>query len=164
QRPRRFFLQARHRDSHERPRWGAPPLAGSGAVSEAGRLNTITDAIIGAAIRVHDEVGPGMLEAAYEAFLAFELSDRGLDVRRQVPLPLTYRGHVLELGYRIDLLVEGAVIVEVKSIERFDTVHFAQLRSYLRQHGSKVGLLLNFNVKVLSRDGLRRFVNDFPDK
>jgi GxxExxY protein len=135
-----------------------------GVMSEADRLNAITESIIGAAIRVHEEVGPGLLESAYEAFLAFELADRGHDVRRQVALPVMYRGHMVDLGYRIDLLVDDCVVVEVKSIERFEPVHFAQVRSYLRQRRCKVGLLINFNVKLLSRDGLRRFVNDFPDK
>src|SRR5262245_19767825 len=105
-----------------------------------------------------------MLESAYEACLFFELVDRGWAVQRQVPLPLTYRGRVLDCGYRIDLLVEDSVIVEVKSIERFDRVHFAQLRSYLRLRRCKVGLLVNFNVKWLVRDGIRRMVNGFPDQ
>ena len=98
-----------------------------------------------------------MLESAYEACLAFELTDRGLAVQRQVALPLTYRGH------RIDLLVENEVIVEVKSVERLDRVHHRQLRSYLQQRPCKVGLLINFNVTWLVRDGIKRIVNGFPD-
>ena len=93
----------------------------------------------------------------------FELLQCGLKVERQVPLPLVYQGHLLECGYRIDLLVESAVIVEVKAIERFERVHPAQVLSYLRLSGCKVGLLINFNVKHLVGDGLKRIVNDFPE-
>lgn len=127
------------------------------------RLNALTEQIIGCAISVHHELGPGMLESAYEACLACELIDRGLFLERQKVLPLVYRGQSLDCGYRIDLLVEQLVIVEVKSIERFDHVHMAQLLSYLRLAGCKVGLLINFNVKWLVKDGLRRLVNNFPD-
>jgi len=132
-------------------------------MSEKDWLNGLTERIIAAAIAVHHELGPGMLESAYEACLAYELIDRGLAFERQKPLPLTYRGQRLDCGYRIDLLVENAVIVEVKSIERFDRVHGAQLVSYLRQTGCKVGLLINFNVKWLVRDGIMRKVNGFPE-
>ena len=104
-----------------------------------------------------------MLESAYEACLVSELLDRELVVERQKALPLVYRGRVLECGYRVDLLVEGAVIVEVKSIERFERVHSAQLLSYLRLSGCKVGLLINFNVKWLVQDGVKRVVNGFPE-
>jgi GxxExxY protein len=110
-------------------------------------LNELTREIIGAAISVHRELGPGMLESAYEACLAFELIDRGMFVERQKPLPLVYRGQTLDCGSRVDLLVDGLVVVEVKSVERFERVHAAQLLSYLRLSGSKVGLLINFNVK-----------------
>lgn len=127
------------------------------------QLNALTEEIIGAAIAVHHELGPGMLESAYEACLAFELLDRRLYVERQKPLPLVYRNQRLECGFRIDLLVNGLAIVEVKSVERFERVHEAQLLSYLRLTECKVGLLLNFNVKWLVRDGLKRVVNGFPD-
>jgi GxxExxY protein len=130
---------------------------------EKDRLNAVTQGVIGAAIAVHHELGPGLLEASYEPCLSYELLDRGLAFERQKPLPLVYRGIRLDCGYRIDLLVENAVIVEVKSIERFAPVHFAQLRSYLRLSGYKVGLLLNFNVKWMVADGVRRLVNGFPD-
>ena len=90
-------------------------------------LNALTERIIGAAIAVHHELGPGMLESAYEACLTFELMDRGLAFERQKALPLTYRGQTLDCGYRIDLLVENVVVVEVKSIERFERVHSAQV-------------------------------------
>jgi GxxExxY protein len=132
-------------------------------MSEKDRLNALTGRIIDAAITVHHELGPGMLESAYEACLAYELMDRGLAFDRQKPLPLTYRGHILDCGYRIDLLVENAVVVEVKSIARFDRVHGGQLVSYLRQTGCKVGLAINFNVKRLVSDGIMRKVNGFPE-
>ena len=127
------------------------------------RLNTLTEQIIGAAIKVHREIGPGTLESTCEACLTYELLDLGLGVERQKPLPLIYRGRRLDCGYRIDLLVEGCVIVEVKSIERFGPVHTAQILSYLRLSGCKVGLLINFNVKWLLNHGIKRVVSDFPD-
>ncbi|MBZ5559663.1 MAG: GxxExxY protein [Acidobacteriia bacterium] len=132
-------------------------------MTEKERLNGVTEQVISAAIAVHHELGPGMLESAYEACLVSELLDRELVVERQKALPLVYRGRVLECGYRVDLLVEGAVIVEVKSIERFERVHSAQLLSYLRLSGCKVGLLINFNVKWLVQDGVKRVVNGFPE-
>jgi GxxExxY protein len=127
------------------------------------RLNSLTEPIIGAALAVHRELGPGMLESAYEKCLAFELADRGLKVERQVRLPLVYRGLHLGWGYKIDLRVEGLVVVEVKSIERLERVHSAQVLSYLRMLKRNVGLLINFNVQWLVRDGVRRIVNDFPE-
>jgi GxxExxY protein len=129
---------------------------------ERERLNQLSNVIIGAALRVHDELGPGMLESAYEACLMFELLDQGLRVEREKPLPLVYRGHRLDCGYRLDLLVEDAIIVEVKAIERLERVHSAQLLSYLRQLKLKLGLLFNFNVKWL-QDGIKRVVNAFPE-
>ena len=119
---------------------------------------------IAAAITVHKEPGPGLLESAYEAFLAHELLTRGFTIERQKPLPVRYRGEVLDLGYRIDLLVENSVIVEVKSVERFHPIHGAQLVSYLRHSRCKVGLVLNFNVKWFVEDGIMRRVNGFPDE
>ena len=131
--------------------------------TEIVQINKITERIIGAAIAVHRELGPGMLESAYEVCLAHELIEQGLAVERQKPLPIVYRGQTLDCGYRVDLLLEGAVVVEVKSIERFDRVHGAQLVSYLRLSGCKVGLLINFNVKWLVEDGIMRKVNGFPE-
>ena len=131
-------------------------------MSEAQRLDDITDRVIGAAIQVHRALGPGLLESAYEACLPFELTDRGLKVEQQVPLPVVYRGVNLECGYRLDLLVEDVVIVEVKAVDDLAPIHEAQMLSYLKLSGLKVGLLINFNVMVLKR-GLRRIVNDFPD-
>ena len=130
---------------------------------EKDRLNTLTETIIGAAIAVHHEIGPGLLETAYEACLANELMDRGIFFVRQKPLPLVYRGVRMDCAYRVDLLVEDAVVVEVKSLERIGRVHEAQLRSYLRLSGCKVGLLLNFNVKWFTAEGIKRVVNNFPD-
>ncbi|MCK4476282.1 MAG: GxxExxY protein [Methanophagales archaeon] len=126
------------------------------------RLNRITESIIGAAIEVHRDLGPGLLESAYETCLAFELVERDLKVEQQKPLPVVYREVKLDCGYRLDLLVEEAVIVEVKAVDHLAPIHKAQLLSYLRLSGCKVGLLINFNVKVL-KDGIRRVVNDFPD-
>ena len=127
------------------------------------RLNALTEQIIGAALAVHRELGPGLLESAYEACLVFELFQKGLQVERQKALPLVYHGHTLDCGYRIDLLVESEVIVEVKAVERLERVHAAQLLSYLRLSGCKVGLAINFNVKWLVSQGVKRVVNGFPD-
>lgn len=125
-------------------------------------LNKITEAIIGAAIAVHKELGPGLLESAYEACLAYELAERKLKVERQKGLPVTYHGVLLDCGYRIDLLVEKLVVVELKAVERLEPIHQAQMLSYLRLSGCKVGLLINFNVKVL-KNGIRRFVHEFQE-
>ena len=125
-------------------------------------LNRITEIIIGAAMAVHRELGPGLLESAYEACLAYELPERGLGVERQKALPVRYRGVNVDCGYRIDLLVEGKVIVELKAVERLEAIHKAQLLSYLKLSGCKVGLLINFNVKVL-KDGIRRLVNELEE-
>ena len=126
-------------------------------------LNSLTEKIISAAIAVHRELGPGMLESAYEACLMYELLSRGLSVERQKPLPIVYQGQTMDCGYRLDLLVESKVVVEVKSVERFQPVHGAQLLSHLRFSECKVGLLINFNVKWLVKDGIKRIVNGFPE-
>ena len=126
------------------------------------KLNRITEAIIGAAIEVHRELGPGLLESAYELALVFELTRRGLRVSRQKPLPLIYKGHHLDVGYRLDLLVEDAVIVELKAVDQIAPIHHAQLITYLKLSGCSVGLLINFNVPLL-KDGIVRLVNDFND-
>ncbi len=126
------------------------------------RLNAITGKIIAAAIRVHRALGPGLLESAYEACTAFELVQDGLRVEQQKPLPLLYREVRLDCGYRLDLLVEGEVIVEIKATDGLAPIHEAQLLSYLKLSGCRVGLLINFNVTVL-KEGIRRIVNEFPD-
>jgi GxxExxY protein len=128
------------------------------------KLNDITERIIGAAVEVHRALGPGLLESAYEACTTFELADRGLSVERQKAFPLIYRGRTLDCGYRVDLLVEGLVVVEIKAIERLERVHRAQVLSYLRLSGCTVGLLINFNVKLIVKDGLARIVNRFPEE
>ena len=122
-------------------------------------INEITESIIGAAIAVHRALGPGLLESAYEACLAYDLVDSGFLVERQKGLPVVYRGVELDCGYRIDLLVENKVIVELKAVEKILPIHEAQLLSYLKLSGCKVGLLINFNVKVL-KTGIRRLIND----
>ena len=117
----------------------------------------ITHEIIGAAIEVHRLLGPGLLESAYEECLAYELAVRKFECRRQVPIPVVYKGVKLECGYRIDILVAGSIVLELKSIEAIAPVHEATLLTYLRLSGNTLGLLINFNVTVL-RDGIRRFV------
>jgi len=129
---------------------------------ESERLNKITESIIGAAIEVHKALGPGLLESAYEACLAFELTQHNLKIEQQKPLPVVYRQVRLDCGYRLDLLVEEAVIVEIKAVEQLAPIHQAQLLSYLKLSGCKVGLLINFHERVL-KDGVRRVVSDFPD-
>ncbi|KAF0109035.1 MAG: hypothetical protein FD146_79 [Anaerolineaceae bacterium] len=131
-------------------------------MGEKERLNEITEAIIGAAIEVHRHLGPGLLESAYEACTAFEIVERGYEVETQKPLPVVYKGIHLDCGYRLDLHVAKSVIVEVKSVDALNSVHEAQLLSYLKLSGCKVGLLINFNVKYL-KNGIRRLVNNFPD-
>ncbi len=127
-------------------------------MEERERLFQITERIIAAAMRVHSALGPGLLESAYEACLAFELAQDGFKVEQQKPLPLAYRGVQLECGYRLDLLVEDAIVVELKAVEALAGLHSAQLISYLKLSGCKVGLLINFNVQSL-RNGIRRVVN-----
>jgi len=125
-------------------------------------LNQITNRIISASIDVHRVLGPGLLESAYEACLAYELAERGLKVELQKPLPIIYKEVKLDGGYRLDLVVQELVVVEIKAVDRLNPIHEAQLLSYLRLSGYKVGLLINFNVTVL-KNGLRRMVNEFPD-
>ncbi len=121
------------------------------------KFNEVTEAIIGAAIEVHRALGPGLLESAYEECLCRELSLRGIDFERQRELPIEYKGLRLDCGYRIDLLVAGMVIVELKAVETLLPIHEAQLLTYMRLGGWKVGLLINFNVPVL-KQGIRRRV------
>jgi len=117
----------------------------------------LTHEIIGAAIEVHRFLGPGLLESAYEECLCHELTLRSLSVQRQVPVPVVYKEVKLECGYRLDLVVEKRVVLELKSIEAFSLVHEAVMLTYLRLSGFKIGLLINFNVTIL-KDGIRRFV------
>jgi len=117
----------------------------------------LTGRIIGAAIEVHRRLGPGLLESAYETCLAYELNLAGLKVKRQVPVPIVYRDIKLDSGYRIDMIIEDEVIVEVKSVASLLPVHEAQLLSYLKHNGGGRGLLINFNVKLL-KDGIKRLI------
>jgi len=121
-------------------------------------INEVSGMVVHAAMRVHTLLGPGLLESAYQACLAKELQKRGLTVATQVGLPVVYEGEKLDLGYRIDLLVENLVIVEIKSVEAIHPVHEAQLLSYLRLSGKNVGLLINFHVAHL-KDGIKRMVD-----
>jgi GxxExxY protein len=120
----------------------------------------ITGAVIGAAIEVHKSLGPGLLESAYEVALKKELELRGFRVRQQVGLPVVYKDEKTDLGYRIDLLVEDKVVVEVKSVEALHDVHLAQILTYLRLSHRRLGLLINFNVKML-KDGIRRVIQGY---
>jgi len=120
------------------------------------KLNQVTEAIIGAAIEVHRNLGPGLLEATYEAALSIELEDRGMLHTRQAAIPLLYKRRPIG-EYRLDLLVEDLIVVEIKSVERFDPVFACQLLTYLRASSKKVGLLINFNSRLL-RDGVKRFI------
>jgi GxxExxY protein len=118
-------------------------------------INKITEAIIGAAIEVHRHLGPGLLESAYQACLARELDLQGLSFEQEKPLPLDYKGVKLDCGYRLDFLVEQSVVVELKTVEALHAIHEAQLLTYLKLTGCKIGLLINFNVPVL-KQGLKR--------
>ncbi len=122
---------------------------------ETTETDSLTGKIIGAAIEVHRNLGPGLLESAYEVCLAYELQLRNLKVERQQQLPIIYKGVKLSCDYRIDLLVGNEVIVEIKSVKDLAPVHEAQLLSYLKLHGGGRGLLINFNVPLL-KDGIRR--------
>ena len=117
-----------------------------------------TSPIIGAAIEVHRHIGPGLLESAYEECLCFELHLRGLSFQRQVALPLSYKGLLLDCGYRIDLIVEQEIVVELKAIDKILPVHEAQLLTYLKMSGKRVGLLINFNNPLLAQGIIRRIL------
>ncbi len=121
------------------------------------KINDITDCVIGAAIEVHRNLGPGLLESAYEECLCHELAQRGISFKRQHPLPINYKGVQLDAGYRLDLLVAEQVVVQVKAVESLLPIHEAKLLTYLRLGGWHLGLLINFNVPVLKR-GIRRLV------
>jgi GxxExxY protein len=119
-------------------------------------LNQITEKIIGCAIEVHRILGPGLLESAYEECIAYELKQIGLKVERQKPLPVVYKEVKLDYGYRIDLLVENVVIVELKAVEALSPVHEAQVLTYMRFADKSIGLLINFNVTLL-KNGIKRY-------
>jgi GxxExxY protein len=120
-------------------------------------INEVSGQVVDAAMKVHSALGPGLLESAYEGCLLYELRQRGLHVASQVGLPVQYDGHQIDVGYRIDLLVEDQVVVELKAVESLAPIHEAQLLTYLKLSGKKVGLLINFNVLHL-KDGIKRRV------
>lgn len=121
--------------------------------------NEISYKVIGLALDIHKNIGPGLLESAYENAFVFELEKKGFNVRQQVPMPFVYKDVKLEVGYRIDIIVENKVLVEIKSVERLGPVHFAQTLTYLKLSGLKLGLLINFNTKIL-KSGIHRIVNN----
>jgi GxxExxY protein len=123
-------------------------------------LDELTNLIIGAAIEVHKCTGPGLMESVYEECLCYELSHLGLSFGRQVHLPISYKGVKLDCGYKMDLVVENAIVLELKTVDQLLPVHSAQLLTYLKLSGKKVGLLLNFNEPILKK-GLKRLVNHF---
>jgi len=125
-------------------------------------INQATGAIIGAAIEVHRALGPGLLESTYQACLVHELRQRGWRVESQVPLPVIHKGVQLDCGYRVDLLVQDAVIVELKAVDEVIPIHTAELLSYLRLSGKSVGLLIHFNVQILI-DGVDRIANQYAE-
>ena len=126
--------------------------------NDVDELNRLSSETIGAAIEVHRNLGPGLLESAYESCLSWELRQRGLHVENQVPVTIRYKGLALDEGYRIDLLVEGKLILELKSIDKVQPIHMAQVLTYLKMTGLKMALILNFNV-LLMRSGIKRIVN-----
>ena len=121
-------------------------------------LNKITGEIIGAAIEVHKALGPGLLESAYQECLFYELVNKGFQVVKEQPMPIVYKEVKLDHGYRMDLLVENKVVIEIKTVDAFTDVHFAQVLTYLKLGGYKLGLLINFNVLRL-KDGIKRIIN-----
>ncbi|MEZ5195927.1 MAG: GxxExxY protein [Bacteroidales bacterium] len=122
--------------------------------------NQLSEKIIGCAIKVHKALGPGLLESAYKECLFYELKMAGLQVEKEKPLPLIYYEVQMEVSYRIDLLVEGQVIIEVKSVEGLTDVHTAQVLTYLKLNNNKLGLLINFNVSLL-KNGIKRLINKY---
>lgn len=121
--------------------------------------NDLSYKIIGAAIDLHKNIGPGLLESAYENALAHDLTDLGYSVQQQVPMPFIYKNVKMDVGYRLDLVVENKVIIEIKSVESLASVHYAQLLTYLKLSDMKLGLFINFNCKVL-KEGIHRVVNN----
>jgi len=127
-------------------------------VEKSIQTDLIAETVIGAAIEVHRALGPGLLESAYEECLCHELTLRGLRFERQVLLPMSYKGVSLDCGYRLDIVVEDSIILELKSVERLEGIHIAQLLTYLKLSGLRVGYLINFNVGML-KNGIKRVVN-----
>lgn len=124
-------------------------------------LNALATEVLGHALRVHSELGPGLLESSYKACLAFELIEAGFQVEMEVPVPLVYKGRKLaDVGYRLDLIINSVLILEIKSVEAISPVHKAQLLSYLRHSKRRLGYVLNFNT-VLLKDGMARIINGY---
>lgn len=121
-------------------------------------LNQITEAIIGCSIEIHKQLGPGLLESAYRECLFYELKNYGFKVKREIPMPVVYKEIKLDHGYRLDLLVEDKIVVELKSVDYLLDVHNAQLLTYLKLGNYKLGLLINFNETLL-KDGIKRIIN-----
>lgn len=126
---------------------------------DVGELNRLSNETIGAAIEVHRNLGPGLLESVYESCLSRELRQRGFDVENQVPIPIRYKEITLDEGYRIDLLVERKLLLELKSIDKVLPIHTAQVLTYLKMTGLRMALIFNFNVQLM-RSGIKRIVND----
>jgi GxxExxY protein len=162
---RDFFFQPG--DGERRRREGCGRNAAAGRAMKvsmrfADRFARLTGDIIGACIEVHRQLGPGLLESGYEECLAYELGCRGLRYERQPSLPLVYEGVRVEQAYQPDFIVNRRVIVEIKAVQQLLSVHKAQLRTYLKLHGTPVGLLVNFNVPALREDGIRRVTLSSP--
>lgn len=121
--------------------------------------NQITHKIIGEVIQLHQNLGPGLLESVYQKALAYDLREAGFEVREQVPIPFVYKEIIQDIGYKIDILVEDLVLIELKTVEKITPVHHAQTLTYLKLSGLKLGLLINFNTKLV-KDGIFRIVNN----
>jgi GxxExxY protein len=143
-----------HRDSQRKQRVLQRKISGGNLME----VNEISKAIIGFAIEVHRKLGPGLLESAYQECLFYELKKAGLNVEKEKPMPIVYKEVKLDHGYRIDLLVENNVVIELKAVESLTDVHFAQVLTYLKLGNYKLGLLINFNVKLL-KSGIKRIIN-----
>ena len=122
------------------------------------QFEPLSNIVIGVGLLIHKTLGPGLLESSYEACMAYELTSRGILVERQRPLPLHYKGVRLDCGYRLDMVVADQIVLELKAVEKLEAIHEAQLLTYLRLSGYRVGLLMNFNV-LMFKDGMKRIVN-----
>jgi GxxExxY protein len=130
--------------------------------NDMNEMDKIASEIVDAAFKVHSKLGPGLLESAYEACVAHELTKRGYMVERQRPQPVYYDGLEIEVGYRLDILVNDSIIIELKAVEQLAPIHQAQLMTYLRLSNKTLGFLINFNVPLI-KQGIRRIVNDFQE-
>jgi len=145
----------RETDFRRKPLWGEQSESKDTESTEEFENNSLTDSIIGAAISVHRELGPGLLESTYEKCLAFELTQSGLQIAAQKEIPIKYKGQSIESGFRADLIVENKVLIELKSVDQLIPVHTAQVLTYLKLTGLRTGLLINFNVQLL-KNGIKR--------